>query len=89
MLTHVYIQELSKHVGEEVTLKGWLYNKTAKGKLVFLVMRDGTGYCQCVIFKGNVNDETFEAAGSLPQESSFEVKGIVKEEKRSVLIPSI
>lgn len=84
MLTHVYIQELSKHVGEEVTLKGWLYNKTAKGKLVFLVMRDGTGYCQCVIFKGNVNDETFEAAGSLPQESSFEVKGIVKEEKRSV-----
>ena len=84
MLSHVYIEDLSKHVGEKVTLKGWLYNKTAKGKLKFLILRDGTGYCQCVVFKGNVSEEMFEEAGNLSQESSFEVTGTVKEEKRSV-----
>ena len=84
MLTHVYIEDLSKHIGETVTLKGWLYNKTAKGKLKFLILRDGTGYCQCVVFKGNVNEEMFEEAGNLSQESSFQVTGTVKEEKRSV-----
>ena len=84
MLKHVYVNELSKHVGEEVTLKGWLYNKRESGKLKFLILRDGTGYCQCVVFKGNVSEEIFETAGTFTQETSFEVKGKVKEEKRSV-----
>lgn len=84
MLNHVYINDLSKHVGEEVTLKGWLYNKRASGKLKFLILRDGSGYCQCVVFKGNVSEEVFELSGSFTQESSFEVKGTVKEEARSV-----
>ncbi len=79
-----YVNELSNHVGEEVTLKGWLYNKRSSGKLKFLILRDGTGYVQCVVFKGNVTSEMFESAGALTQESSFEVTGKVKEEKRSV-----
>lgn len=80
----VYIKDLSKHVGEEVTLRGWLYNKRSSGKLKFLIMRDGTGYLQCVVFKGNVTNEIFESAEKITQESSFEVRGKVREEKRAV-----
>jgi asparaginyl-tRNA synthetase len=80
----VYINDLSQHVDNEVTLKGWLYNKRSSGKLKFLILRDGTGYVQCVVFKGNVSEEIFESAEKLTQESSFEVKGKVREEKRAV-----
>ena len=80
----VYIKDLKNHVGEKVTLKGWLYNKRSSGKLKFLILRDGTGYVQCVVFKGNVTDEIFENAEKLTQESSFEVTGTVKVEARSV-----
>ncbi|MBM4172526.1 MAG: asparagine--tRNA ligase [Ignavibacteria bacterium] len=80
----VYIKDLSQHVGKEVILKGWLYNKRSSGKLKFLILRDGTGYVQCVVFKGNVSEEIFESAEKLTQESSFEVKGKVREEKRAV-----
>lgn len=80
----VYIKDLSKHVGEEVTLKGWLYNKRSSGKIKFLILRDGTGYVQCVVFKGNVSDEIFDSADKITQESSFEVTGKIREEKRAV-----
>ena len=74
----VYIKDLKDHIGEEVALKGWLYNKRSSGKIKFLIMRDGSGYVQCVVFKGNVSEEVFENAEKLTQESSFEVKGKVK-----------
>ena len=80
----VYIKDLSKHVNEEVTLKGWLYNKRSSGKVKFLIMRDGTGYTQCIVFKGNVSEEVFELADKIAQESSFEITGLVKKEPRSV-----
>ena len=54
-----FIKNLSKHAGEEVTLKGWLYNKRSSGKVKFLIMRDGTALAQCIVFKGNVTDEVF------------------------------
>lgn len=73
----VYIESLGKHIGEEVTLRGWLYNKRGKGKLQFLILRDGTGICQCVIFKDNLSEEKFEDAKKLNQESSFSVTGKV------------
>jgi len=79
-----FIKDLSQHVGEDITLKGWLYNKRSSGKVKFLIMRDGTGLAQCIVFKGNVSEEIFEAADSIGQESSFEVTGKVKKEPRSV-----
>ena len=79
----VLIKDLSNHVGEEVTLSGWLYNKRSSGKIKFLILRDGTGLLQCVYFKGNVSEEIFELADKIGQESSIEVTGKVKEEKRS------
>jgi asparaginyl-tRNA synthetase len=81
-MNQVYIDQLKNHIGGEVTLKGWLYNSRSSGKLVFLQLRDGTGIVQCVVFKGN-NEEVFEKAKSLGQESSIIVTGTVKEDTRS------
>ena len=81
-MNQTYINELKNHIGEQVTLKGWLYNSRSSGKLVFLQLRDGTGIVQCVVFKPN-NEELFESAKSLGQESSIIVTGTVKEDTRS------
>jgi asparaginyl-tRNA synthetase len=75
---NVVVSELGKHVGEEVTLRGWLHNKRSSGKLHFLEIRDGTGVAQCVVFKGDVDAETFGRADHLQLESSVEVTGVVK-----------
>jgi len=79
---HSFIDLLHEHVGELVTLKGWLYAKRSSGKLVFLQLRDGRGFAQCVVFKGDVNPETFENARRITQETSLEVTGIVREHQR-------
>ncbi len=79
----VYIDHLSSHVGETVTLRGWLYNKRSSGKIKFLVLRDGTGLCQCVVVKNNVSEEVWNAADALAQESSFAVTGTVRKEDRA------
>jgi asparaginyl-tRNA synthetase len=78
-MTAPRIEDLSKHVGETVTLRGWLYNRRSSGKLHFLEVRDGSGIVQCVVFKGNVSPETFQQADHILQESSVEVVGTVKE----------
>jgi len=79
-----YISDLKDHVGESVSLKGWLYNSRSSGKVQFLIMRDGTGLCQCIVFVKNVQPEEFEASKTLTQESSFIVTGTVKKEERAV-----
>ncbi|MGE3171041.1 MAG: asparagine--tRNA ligase [Planctomycetota bacterium] len=79
----VPIRRLKDHVGETVLVQGWLYNMRSKGKLHFLQVRDGTGIVQAVVFKGDVDDAMFEAAGKLTQESSLRVVGTVKADERS------
>ncbi len=81
------IRQMSAHVGEEVTLEGWLYSKTGKGRLQFLQVRDGAGLCQAVVFKKNVSAGAFDLARKLTQESSLRVTGIVKAEARASGIP--
>jgi len=83
----VSIQDLSQCVGQVVALRGWLYHKTGKGKLAFLQVRDGTGICQCVVFRPNVGDEVFAIADKLPQESSLIVTGVVKADARAPGVP--
>ncbi len=83
----VPIAALSQYVGQVVTLRGWLYNKTGKGKLAFLQVRDGSGICQCVVFRPNVGDETFAIADKLPQESSLIVTGAVRADARAPGVP--
>ncbi len=82
-MQRILISGLSEYVGREITLKGWLFNKRSSGKIKFLILRDGTGYLQCVYFKGNVSDEVFETADRIGQESSIEVTGKVKAEPRA------
>jgi asparaginyl-tRNA synthetase len=84
-MAKIYIKDIGKHLGESVTLKGWLYNKRSSGKLVFLQLRDGSGIIQCVVFKGDVSEEKFKLADGMQQESSISVTGVVKEDKRSPL----
>jgi asparaginyl-tRNA synthetase len=84
-MAHVYIEDIARHEGEEVTLKGWLYNKRSSGKLHFLQVRDGTGVVQCVVFKNDVSAEQFALADRIPQESSLLVTGKVRADARSPL----
>jgi asparaginyl-tRNA synthetase len=79
----VYVSDIAQHEGQEVTLKGWLYNKRSSGKLHFLQVRDGTGVIQCVVFKGDVTPETFYRADHITQESSLIVTGTVRADARS------
>ncbi|HWL85589.1 MAG TPA: amino acid--tRNA ligase-related protein, partial [Polyangiaceae bacterium] len=78
-MSHVSVAELSSHVGQEVTLHGWLYNKRSSKNVHFLELRDGTGIVQAVVFKGNVTPELFQLAEGLGQEASIEATGTVKE----------
>jgi len=79
----IYIEDLAAHVGEEVTIRGWVYNKRAGGKIRFLIVRDGTGLLQCVIVKSNVPGDVFSAFETLSQESSLEVTGVVRSDDRA------
>ncbi|HEY8089098.1 MAG TPA: amino acid--tRNA ligase-related protein, partial [Polyangiaceae bacterium] len=78
-MSEARVEDLPKHVGETVTLRGWLYHRRSSGKLHFLEVRDGSGIVQCVVFKGNVSPEVFALADHIQQESSIEVVGSVKE----------
>src|SRR5690242_15519083 len=82
-MTSVYIEDLRRHIGEEVTLRGWLYNRRSSGKVHFLIVRDGTGLCQCVASLADLGAEEFARADHLGQESAIEVTGIVREDKRA------
>ncbi|HQG47249.1 MAG TPA: asparagine--tRNA ligase [bacterium] len=83
MAATVYIAEIARYLGQEVTLQGWLYNKTHKGKLQFLMVRDGIGLIQAVMFRDSVGEALFETCLALPQESSIRVTGTVTEDKRA------
>jgi len=82
-LRAVTIEEVGQHIGQEVTLRGWVYNKRSSGKIRFILLRDGTGIIQCVLATGEVDDETFEKYGPLTQETSVIVTGIVNEDRRA------
>ncbi|NPV09018.1 MAG: asparagine--tRNA ligase [Anaerolineae bacterium] len=78
-----YIRDVAEHVGEEIVVRGWLYNRTDKGRLQFLQVRDGSGVIQAVVFQKNVSAEAFEAAARLTQESSIVVRGTVRQDERA------
>jgi asparaginyl-tRNA synthetase len=79
-----YISDLRRHVGEAVTLKGWLYNKRGSKSLFFLVLRDGSGMVQCVVNQSEVDAESWEAADAATQESALEIRGTVNEDERQI-----
>lgn len=82
-MKQVYIEDISKHEGQEVTIKGWLQNKRSSGKIQFLIVRDGTGSIQGVISASSVSPEVFQQFDSVTQESSIIVQGKVRADKRA------
>ena len=84
MVERTYLKHIGQHVGSEVEIRGWLYNKRSSGKILFLIIRDGTDLIQGVVVKSEVPAEVFEAAKRLTQESSLIVRGVVREEPRSI-----
>jgi asparaginyl-tRNA synthetase len=82
-MAHVYIEDIGRHEGEEVTIKGWLHNRRSSGKIHFLIVRDGTGFIQAVMSKAAVGDDTFKAADHLSQETSIVVTGVARADKRA------
>ena len=77
------IEQLADHVDEPVTLKGWLHNKRGSKNLYFLILRDGTGFVQCVVSKEAVDEESWTAADEVSQESAIEVRGTVSADERA------
>ncbi|HEX9285580.1 MAG TPA: amino acid--tRNA ligase-related protein, partial [Nitrospirales bacterium] len=78
------IKDIARHVGQEVTVRGWLRHKRVGGKIAFLVVRDGTGDIQAVISKAAVGEEAFALAGKLTQESALILTGTVQADARAV-----
>lgn len=77
------INQVKDYLNQEVTIGGWLANKRSSGKIAFLQLRDGTGFIQGVVVKAEVDEDVFETAKGLTQESSVYVTGTIVEDTRS------
>jgi asparaginyl-tRNA synthetase len=82
-MKQTYIEDVAKHGGEEITIRGWLYNIRSSGKLIFPQIRDGSGTIQGVVFKKNVPEQVWEDFQKLTQESSIVVRGTVRADERA------
>ncbi len=83
MTKRITISEAAAFTGQRVEIPGWLYNLRKSGKIVFPILRDGTGLMQCVAMKNNLSEELFESLKHLTQESSLIVTGVIREEARA------
>jgi asparaginyl-tRNA synthetase len=78
------IRDMSRHVGQVVRVDGWVHNRTDKGKLQFLMLRDGTGMTQAVASRRDLTDPAFEAAAGVTQESGVRATGLVRADDRAL-----
>jgi len=76
------VSEMGAHVGEQVTIRGWVANRRSSGKISFLIIRDGSGFCQAVVEREALGED-YEEVRKLPLESSVELTGTVVAEPRS------
>jgi asparaginyl-tRNA synthetase len=79
----VRIEDIGRHAGEDVTVKGWLHNRRSSGRIHFLILRDGTGFIQAVMSKAAVGTDLFATADHLSQETSVIVDGTVRADARA------
>jgi asparaginyl-tRNA synthetase len=82
-MTVAYIEDIARHDGQAVRLRGWLHNRRSSGKIHFLTLRDGSGFIQCVMSKQAVGDEMFTRADHLTQESALMIEGTVRADARA------
>ncbi len=83
MAEQTYLRDIADHVDQEITVRGWLYNRRDSGRLQFLLVRDGTGMVQAVAFQREVPPEVWEAASQVTQESSVIATGTVRADDRA------
>src|SRR5512139_832690 len=83
MASIVYIEDIAAHAGQQVTVRGWLHNRRSSGRIHFLTVRDGTGFIQCVMSRGAVQDETFVESDHLSQETALVLTGTVRADARA------
>ena len=88
MVPVIRVDQISEYVGQEVVVKGWVYNRTDKGKLVFLLVRDGYGFIQCVAFRNDLSPDVFERISHLSQESAVVISGPVRADPRPLAYPA-
>ena len=82
-MSNVRVSDLLDHVGAEVSVSGWLYNRRSKGKIHFLQLRDGSGIVQAIMGKNDVSEETFSLCNGLPYETSLTLTGTVQADDRA------
>ncbi len=87
MATVIQIKDIAAYVGKAVSVRGWVYNRTGKGRLQFILLRDGSGQAQCVAFRREMDPEEFAVARGLSQESSVIIEGVVRQDERAPGIP--
>jgi asparaginyl-tRNA synthetase len=81
--TLAYIEDIARHDGGKVILRGWLHARRSSGRIHFLTIRDGSGFIQGVMSKASVAEETFRLADHLTQETSLIVSGTVRADTRA------
>jgi asparaginyl-tRNA synthetase len=79
----VWINELRAHLGETVTVRGWVVTTRSSGKIAFVVLRDGTGTVQGIVSKKEVSEDAWRTFGALTQEASVAMTGVVRDDPRS------
>ncbi|MGB8959104.1 MAG: amino acid--tRNA ligase-related protein, partial [Candidatus Aminicenantales bacterium] len=79
----VYIEDIASRDGQDVEIRGWVYNKRSSGKVRFLLVRDGTGIIQATAFSADKDSLLFQQFDRLTQESSLIVRGRVRADKRA------
>ena len=83
----IQIKDIANYAGQQVTVRGWVYNRTGKGRLQFILLRDGSGQAQCVAFKKELSPDEFAIARALSQESSVIITGTVRADQRAPGLP--
>lgn len=79
----ISISAIDQFLNKEVVLQGWVFNKRSSGGIIFLQLRDGTGFIQCTVVKSSVSELVFKHAERVNLESSVEISGVVKEDQRA------
>lgn len=83
MSNYVFLQNIAEQIGKEITVKGWVFNVRSSGKIAFLQFRDGGAWLQAVVVKDQVDLQSWQAAQTITIESSVELTGTIREDKRS------
>jgi asparaginyl-tRNA synthetase len=83
-MQHFLIKDLKNYEGQQVILKGWASNRRDSKGIYFIILRDGTGWCQCVVSAETVSAEVFEACKNVSQETSVIITGTVRKDEKQI-----